>query len=172
MKKDTTWKEFGKNDLTHSSAHYLMTIHQLLETQGYARLSDIAKRLNISKGSLSTSLKPLFKKQLIEEDENKHIFLTEEGKNHAVKIKNTDVIFKHFLTDILNVDEETAEIDACKVEHLLSTHSASQILKLIKALESNPKLLKQVQEELKNHKNCSPEGCKECKKNNFCIKED
>ncbi len=171
MKKETTWKEFGKNDLTHSSAHYLMTIHHLLETQGYARLSDVAKRLNISKGSLSTSLKPLFKKNLIEEDDNKHIFLTEEGQNHAIKIKNTDVIFKHFLTDILNVDEETAEIDACKVEHLLSTNSTAKILKLIKALEGNPDLLTAIQKEIKNH-SCTPAGCKECKKNECCIKED
>lgn len=171
MKKETTWKEFGKNDLTHSSAHYLMAIHQLLETQGYARLSDVAKRLNISKGSLSTSLKPLFKKNLIEEDDNKHIFLTEEGKNHAIKIKNTDVIFKHFLTDILKVDEETAEVDACKVEHLLSTVSTAKILKLIKALENNQELLKQIQEEIKNHK-CTPAGCKECNKTECCIKND
>ena len=102
--KKQTWKEFSKNKLTHSGAHYLMAINHLHETQGYARLSDVAKRLKISKGSLSTSLKSLMKKDLIQEDENKHLLLSEEGKAYATHIKNSYFVMKHFLTKILNVD--------------------------------------------------------------------
>ena len=38
------WKSFEDNEITHSGAHYLMTIKNLLEHQGYARVTDIARR--------------------------------------------------------------------------------------------------------------------------------
>ena len=78
------WKSFEENMLTHSAAHYLMTIRDLLESQGYARVTDIAKRLNITRGSCSISLKPLKKRGLVVEDPNKFLTLSEEGKRLAM----------------------------------------------------------------------------------------
>lgn len=172
-KNITTWKEFSRNSLTHSSAHYLMAIQQLHSTQGYARLSDVARRLKISKGSLSTSIKPLIKKKLILEDENKHLFLSEKGREFALNIKNTYAVFKHFLTDILLVDEKLAEIDACKVEHLLSIESTDKMIRLLKALQKNDKLLMKLQKSMAKH-NCSISGCKhseKCSREKFCFGE-
>ncbi len=40
------------NELTHSMAHYLLTIHKLKEEKGYARVTDIAKELGLTKGSV------------------------------------------------------------------------------------------------------------------------
>ena len=55
------WKYFDDNALTHSAAHYLMTINELLHGQGYARVTDVAKKLRITRGSCSSSLKALKK---------------------------------------------------------------------------------------------------------------
>ena len=166
---ETTWKEFAKNDLSHSSAHYLMTIQELHEQQGYARLSDIAKRLNISKGSLSTSLKALIKKKLILEDDNKHLSLSKVGKKYATQIRRTDQIFQSFLTDILDVSEKQAEIDACKIEHLLSGTSSTKMLQLLKALKENPPLLQEVKKAISKHKKCTLQGCISCNKSCDCL---
>ena len=35
----------NESELTHSMAHYLLTIHKLREEKGYARVTDIAKEL-------------------------------------------------------------------------------------------------------------------------------
>ena len=67
---ELVWKEFEENQLTHSAAHYLMTIEDLLADNGYARVTDVAKRLNITRGSASIGLKPLKKRELVLEDEN------------------------------------------------------------------------------------------------------
>jgi len=166
--KTTTWKEFSKNTLTHSGAHYLMAIRETFDEQGYARLSDVAKRLKISKGSLSTSLKPLIKKALILEDENKHLSLSEKGKMFADNISNTYSILTHFLEKVLNIDKAIAEIDACKIEHLLSATSSNAMLKMTKALENNAALLKKLQDETHKFENCSLSGCKLCKKK-LCL---
>ena len=88
------WKEFEDNMISHSAAHYLMTIHELLESNGYARVTDIAKRLNITRGSCSISLKPLKKKALILEDENKFLKLSPEGMRIAEMIERNDELLE------------------------------------------------------------------------------
>ena len=50
------WKNFEDNELTHSAAHHLMAVHELRQEYGYARVSDIAKHLRITKGSVSTAM--------------------------------------------------------------------------------------------------------------------
>lgn len=128
----TIWKEFNKNELTHSAAHYLMAIDELHENQGYARLIDLAKHLEISKGSLSTSLKPLIKKNFIREDEHKHLFLSKKGQAFATHIKNTYSVTYRFFTEILKLPAQAAEIEACKIEHLLSGQTVNELEKLLK----------------------------------------
>jgi DtxR family transcriptional regulator, Mn-dependent transcriptional regulator len=140
-KNKKTWKQFHDNAITHSGAHYLMAIYECVEKQGYARLSDVAQKLDTSMGSLSTSLKPLIKKGLINQDNNKHLTLTDEGKALAIQSKNTYAAMKHLLHNILGVDEKVAEIDACKIEHLLSEKSTISLLNLIKILQKHRGLL-------------------------------
>lgn len=168
MSANTTWKEFGKNDLTHSAAHYLMTIEGLLKTQGYARLIDVAKKLNISKGSLSTSLKNLVKKGIIYEDDNKHFFLSEEGKMYATHIRKTRQVFQRLL-EALGVDDELAEVDACKIEHLLSAESTTAILRMIKAVEGDKQLLNDIQKTMKEYERCTLERCAVCENDATCL---
>ena len=138
-----TWKNFHENAITHSGAHYLMAIYELTQNQGYARLSDIAKKLDISLGSLSISIRPLIKKGMIDQDGNKHLRLSEEGKSIAVQSKNTFAAIRYLLHNILGIDEKTAEIDACKIEHLLSEQSTIGLLNLIKVMQKHRELLKQ-----------------------------
>ena len=54
------------NELSHSMAHYLLTVHKLREEKGYARVTDIAKDLGLTKGSVSTALNNLKKKEELE----------------------------------------------------------------------------------------------------------
>lgn len=163
------WKEFNKNEITHSIAHYLITIHELLTTQGYARLSDVALKLNISKGSLSTSLKPLIKKGLIIEDQNKHLTLSDEAFEIAIQIENTYSVVEKFLHEIIGISLKQAQIDACKIEHLISEETSSGLIGMYKALSKNPKLVIMLKKELQKFDNCSVKGCKSCKKDKFCL---
>src|SRR5436190_1570850 len=53
-----TWKEFDANEVTHSVVHHLMTIHELGQQYGgWARVSDIARHLSITRGSVSINLR-------------------------------------------------------------------------------------------------------------------
>ena len=94
MAEKEVWKHFEDNALTHSAAHYLMTIHELLEENGYSRVTDIAKRLNITRGSCSISLKTLKQRGLILEDHNKFLSLSDEGMELAELVERNDELLE------------------------------------------------------------------------------
>ncbi|MDP3976238.1 MAG: metal-dependent transcriptional regulator [bacterium] len=142
--RDKTWKYFRDHEVTHSAAHYLMALHELVESQGYARLSDVAKKLDVSLGSLSTSIRPMLKRKLIIQDANKHLTLSDDGKALALQIEQTWSVLTILFHDILGVDEEIAEIDACKIEHLLSPESAEGLQRLLDVLEKEVALKKKL----------------------------
>ncbi|MEI6222834.1 MAG: metal-dependent transcriptional regulator [bacterium] len=140
--QEETWKLFEQNPLTHSAAHYLITIHELLQEQGYARLTDIAKKLDITRGSASISIKTLKKKNLIIEDHNKFLKLSAEGKKLATSIEKNDQLLVAFFKEILLVKPEQAEIDACKIEHLLSPETAAKLQQFVQLITGNNPLAK------------------------------
>ena len=131
------WKEFEQNEITHSAAHYLMTIHKLIDEQGYARVSDVARTLHITPGSASIMIKSLREKGYLEEDRNRFLRLAESGQRLAQSVHSSRRIMITFLKDVLQIDEEQAEIDACKIEHLISTETREHLLLFLQFLLSD-----------------------------------
>lgn len=121
------WKEYESNKLTHSAAHYLRAVNELLDEQGYARVVDVARRLNITRGSCSIGLKALKRRGLIVEDGNKFLSLSEEGRRLAEIVELNAELLESFLHSVLGVEKEQAEIDACKMEHLISIDSSMKL---------------------------------------------
>jgi DtxR family Mn-dependent transcriptional regulator len=121
------WKKFEENNITHSAAHHLTAILELREKRGYARVTDVAKHLNITTGSASTNLKALKSKGFIDEDDNRFLTLSAEGEAIAKAVLSRKGILERFLTDVLHVEHEQAEIDACKTEHLISNETAEKL---------------------------------------------
>ena len=144
------WKSFEENQLTHSAAHYLMTIKALLQEHGYARVTDIAKRLNITRGSCSISLKPLKKRGLVVEDENKFLQLSEEGQRLAEMVEHNDELLEVLFRDVLGVDDDQAEIDACKLEHLLSIKTSMALHTFIEFIRSDAPVVRKFLGELRS----------------------
>lgn len=126
------WKSFHDNEITHSAAHHLLAILELSSKRGYARVTDVAKFLDITTGSASTNLKSLKQKGLVDEDDNKFLVLSEEGKELAEAILNRRHILEQFFLEILGVSADQAEIDACKTEHLLSMETTKKMAAFIK----------------------------------------
>jgi len=156
------WKSFDENALTHSAAHYLMTIHELLEAQGYARVTDIAKQLNITRGSCSISLKPLKRRGLVVEDHNKFLSLSEEGKRLALIVEKNDELLTTFFKDVLGVNEDQAEVDACKIEHLLSIESSIKLCSFIELIKSDQKIVQEFYKVLRKHTQTCHNSVDEC----------
>ena len=125
------WKEFSDNFITHSAAHHLLAILELSTKQGYARVSDVARYLDITTGSVSTNLKALKEKKLVLEDDNRFVSLSEEGKSFAHAILMRRQLLRRLFSDVLGVDHKQAQIDSCKMEHLLSAETTSKLAKFM-----------------------------------------
>lgn len=130
------WKEFEQNEITHSGAHYLMTIHELIEDQGYARVSDVARNMHITPGSASIMIKSLKEKGYLEEDRNRFLRLSNEGDRLAESVSSHRQTLITFLQDVLHTDAEQAEIDACKIEHLISSETGDRLTLFLQFLLS------------------------------------
>jgi DtxR family Mn-dependent transcriptional regulator len=117
-----------------------MAIDDLIARLGYARVSDVARALGITRGSVSISLQPLKKAGLVLQDENRHLRLSSQGQALVTAIKTKRHLIQRLLTDALGVPAGLAEVDACKIEHLVSNETAQHILSFLRFVDSNDPL--------------------------------
>ena len=133
---EDVWKHFDENEITHSAAHHLMAVHELRQRHGYARVSDIAQHLKITKGSVSSAMKHLKERGYVREAPNRFLELTDSGMRVVWETESTRLVVQKFLNDALGMDEDDAEIDACKVEHLLSSEARGRLVGFLRFLFS------------------------------------
>lgn len=167
------WKKFQENPITHSGAHHLLAIYDLVNERGYARVTDIAKRLDITTGSVSTNLKVLIQRGLILADENKMFQLTEEGETIAKAVFARHEIFYKFLKEVLGVSEEQSEIDACKVEHLLSRETSQKLVSFMQKYSKLSNSKKNISFPLHSLPDCGKEPSADCEVcSSECLQKD
>ena len=113
-----------------SSEDYLETILILSGKLPVVRSVDIANELGFKKSSVSVAMKKLREQGHITTTDAGYIFLTETGKEIADKVYERHTLFTDFFVK-LGVDEETAENDACRIEHVISEKSYEAFKKYI-----------------------------------------
>ena len=106
-------------NIFESAEMYLETIHVLSQEMENVRSIDICKKMNFSKPSVSRAMKNLKNDGYIDIDENGYITLKEKGKKIAEKIYERHKILTAGFIKI-GVSPETAEEDACRIEHVIS----------------------------------------------------
>ena len=106
-------------NIYESAEDYLEMILRLHKTKGYARAVDIAIGLSVSKPSVSIAMRNLRESGYIIIDSTNHIHLTEAGMAVADRIFERHTLLTQLFI-AMGVDADTAESDACKVEHDLS----------------------------------------------------
>ncbi len=140
MTNKSSIQHVSDSDLTHSMAHYLLAIHKLKEAKGYARVTDIAKEMSLTKGSVSTALNNLKKKDLVVEDESKFLSLSKIGHEEVHSILTSRTLLYYFFKDILSLPDEVAHKDSCLMEHLLSPESRDQFFNFMKQVSMKKNL--------------------------------
>lgn len=115
----------------HESAEdYLEMILMLTEQKGAVRSIDIASGLSVSKPSVSFAMKNLREDGYIQMDRDNYITLTDKGLEIAQRIYDRHKAITAFLVK-LGVDENTARVDACKIEHDISPETYTAIIRYL-----------------------------------------
>ena len=105
--------------LQESGEMYLETILRLSKQKNLVRAIDVAEEMGYSKPSVSRALTKLREDDLILTTRDGYIGFTEAGRTIAEKVYHKHQLLTEFITR-LGVSEQTAEQDACRIEHVIS----------------------------------------------------
>lgn len=110
-------REKRDDELTSNMEDYLEVILNLQQEQRVARVKDVAQRLNVKMPSVTGAMKGLAEKGLVNYERYSYLTLTAAGEKIAREIGERHKTFYSFLTEVLKLDHNTAELDACRLEH-------------------------------------------------------
>ena len=111
-----------------SGEDYLETILVLQKKRGMVRSVDVSRHMEVSKPSVCHAVATLRDGGFLTMDEDHFLHLTDVGREVAKKIYERHCFFTERLIS-LGVDPKTAEADACRIEHVISTESFEHLKK-------------------------------------------
>ncbi len=147
-------------DLTQSMEDYLETIYLLKRRKGNVRIKDIVNALKIAPPSVTEAVGNMIKWGFVKHEKYGDIELTEKGIKEAERVYQKHKVLFEFLSNILMVNENEAETDACSMEHYISKQTYERFVKFIEFVNScdtRPNWLKSFHYYLENGK--KPEYC-------------
>ena len=147
-----------------SKQHYLRAIHQLEVERGYARVTDVAERLQVGKAAVSLALRTLRKDGFIRHEHYQAVGLTTSGLRQAKQVSGRFAILRRFLEDVLGVSGEQAVVDACLLEHFVSAQTVDRLVDLIRFSEQDDPIIRETLARFRTYKRgCeSPTTCPAC----------
>ena len=108
------------SNLSASLEDYLELICNLLETTESVKAVELARRLNVSRASVSEALTKLAEKNLIVYEGHKGITITPQGLEKAQEVISKHKVLTSFFENILGIDKVLSDETACRVEHVIS----------------------------------------------------
>ncbi|MFN3692102.1 MAG: metal-dependent transcriptional regulator [Fervidobacterium sp.] len=111
--KETNQKEKNETKyevkLTPTIMSYISTIYDLIEKEGVARVSDIARARNVSYASATNAVKKLAELELVNHKKYGFIRLTHRGLKLAQMLKSGESRIKYFFMYVVGLPEKKAE---------------------------------------------------------------
>lgn len=126
--------------LREASENYLEVIYRLEERSGPVRSIDVANTLGVSRPSVNKAVSVLKKAGMVEQQPYGRISLTPQGREQAKAVDLRHRTLKRFLTRILGVEESTAEVDACRMEHVVSPETMRRLTAYIQKIKEEQEI--------------------------------
>lgn len=125
--------------LSENLEDYLETILVLQKENAVARVKDIAEKLGVLSGTVTSALRSLSDKNLINYKPYSFITLTKKGKKIAQEILRRHNVVKDFLQCVLLLDEKNAEENACRMEHSMDKVAINRLVQFIEYIYECPR---------------------------------
>lgn len=110
---------------------YLKVLYRLQLDNEVGRVRDMAKGLGVTASTVSAVLKKLEHAGLVLHDRYGLVKLTAAGTGVAECVVRRFDTLKALLTEVLGVDAETAEMDACALEHAVSPETVNRMKAMV-----------------------------------------
>jgi len=125
--------------LSASLEDYLEAIFHIINAKGAARSKDIAKKLAVKGPSVTGALHLLADKGLVNYAPYDLITLTLHGQRLAESIVRRHEALHEFLSEVLLVDEKTAESTACQLEHVIQGPVLDRLVQFVGFVKQCPR---------------------------------
>ena len=116
---------------------YVEVIYTLEMEFGRAHTSDIALKLNIKPPSVTEMLQKLHDMDFIIYEPYRGAKLTQSGMKLGQELMQSHKTLTEFF-EIIGIDKETAEVDACQIEHHVTPKTMKQLSKFIEFVQNAP----------------------------------
>ena len=137
--QDKVLNSASRDKLTPTMEDYLEAIYTTTKEKRVVRVKDIAKKLGVKMPTVTSMLKTLSEKGMIDHERYEHLELTGRGANIASEIDQRHKTLRAFLIDILQIDHDQADEDACKMEHAISPATLGRMVEFMEFVESCPR---------------------------------
>jgi DtxR family Mn-dependent transcriptional regulator len=127
------------NDISATMEDYLESILELEKENKHAFVKDIAQRMNVKLPTVTSMLNTLQKRDLVIHEKYNHVELTQKGRKIAKEIHRSHTIIRKFLMHVLSIDAHTADEDACRMEHAVSSRTLERLVKFMEFIEECPR---------------------------------
>lgn len=114
------------NSMTQSLEDYIESIYMLIEEKGEACVRDVAAMLGVKMPSVVKAIRELKRLDLAVQEPYSPVELTPKGVKLARTILGRHKLLRQFLLK-LGVPERAADMDACRMEHILSAATLDRI---------------------------------------------
>src|SRR5690606_38314683 len=111
---------------TPSMEDYIEQIYLLIESKGYARVSDIAEALSVHPSSVTKMVQKLDQKEYLVYEKYRGLALTPKGKKIGERLVYRHDLLEQFLS-LIGLDEENIYNDVEGMEHHLSWNTIDRI---------------------------------------------
>lgn len=125
--------------LTATMEDYLETIYELERACGAARVRDVARVMDVKMPSVTSAMRSLAQEGFITHERYRAIELTDRGRAVAEDVRRRHVSVAGFLTDVLQLDAEQADSEACQLEHGLSQETLRRLVCLMEFIQRCPR---------------------------------
>jgi DtxR family Mn-dependent transcriptional regulator len=124
--------------ITKALEDYLETIYLIIRDSKVARVRDIARARDVKMASVTPAMKRLGELGLIDYSQREFIELTPEGERLARRTLARHDILRRFFGEFLQMSADSAEADACAMEHHLSNEGMDRLTRLFEFLARCP----------------------------------
>jgi DtxR family Mn-dependent transcriptional regulator len=125
-------------DLSETLEDYLEIIYALSLEHPAVRVRDIARAKGVRMPTVTAALRRLSERALVSYQAREHVGLTDAGKKIAHRLTGRHRFLTRFLAQVLGVVPETAERDACGLEHHLSACSLERLAAFVEYIDTCP----------------------------------
>lgn len=123
---------------TKTIEEYIEVIYTLQKRHGHVHTNDVASVLGVAPPSVTEMMQKLSTKKLVNYVPYRGVTLTSSGEKLARELMDKHNTLAQFL-EILGVDKKDAEIDACQIEHHVSSRTIEKLHSFVEFVQKAPR---------------------------------